>query len=130
MYWKNTCYIYVWYNIFIYIFTFSSYEKILVLCDNNFKNFHKITTFWDSLSENKWFLRLCLSAVVAVGICKHDNFRKNYRIRMRFGKLLEADKKRVYLLTSHSLPTILLLYIENIFQKIWNSIFPVKIYQI
>ena len=53
-------------------------------------NFHKISTFSDPKSEKIFFLRRCLSVVFG----KHDNFRKNYRIGLRFGILLKVSKRK------------------------------------
>ena len=35
---------------------------------NDFRNFHQIFTFWDTLSQKKWFLRKCLS--VCLSVCR------------------------------------------------------------
>ena len=85
-------------------------------------NFHKISTFSDPKSEKIFFLRRCLSVVVG----KHDNFRKNYRIGLRFGILLKVSKRKNELANQPFLNNGLLSSIENGFLKIKNSIFPPK----
>ena len=43
-------------------FTLSSWmRRYWFYVKNDFRNFHQIFTFWDPLSQKKWFLRKCLS---------------------------------------------------------------------
>ena len=51
----------IWFNT-SRIFTFSSWmRRYWFYVKNDFRNFHQIFTFWDPLSQKKWFLRKCLS---------------------------------------------------------------------
>ena len=79
--------------------------------------------FLDHLREKNCFHDCdCLS--VAIVVCKHDHFRKHYRIGLPFGKLLEGPIERWNSLTRHFWPTVLVLSIKNVFLQIKNSIFP------
>ena len=59
---------------------------------NDFSNFHKISTFWDPLSEKNGFYD---GVFLPFGVVyKHDNFRKDYRTGLCFGILLEGLKRK------------------------------------
>ena len=48
-------------------FTFSSWmRRYWFYVKNDFRKFHQIFTFWDPLSQTKWFLRKCLSVCLSV----------------------------------------------------------------
>ena len=92
---------------------------------NDFSNFYKISTFWDALSQKKWFLRRCLFVVVVV-VCKHDNFRRNYQIELKFVTTFEGPKRKNEFFNKPFLTMVLVLSIKNVFVKIKNSIFSQK----
>ena len=55
-------------------FTFSSWmRRYWFYVKNDFRNFHQIFTFWDLLSQKKWFLRKCLSVCLSVGRVRHNS---------------------------------------------------------
>ena len=51
------------YDVYVcHFFTFSSWmRRYWFYVKNDFRNFHQIFSFWDPLSQKKWFLRKCLS---------------------------------------------------------------------
>ena len=80
-------------------FTFSSWmRRYWFYVKNDFRNFHQIFTFWDPLSQKKWFLRKCLSVCLSaclsvVGRVRH-NSRQNYQIELSFGTLHRCRKSK------------------------------------
>ena len=101
-------------------------EKVLVLCE---KWLSKFSSNVHVLRSPEWektvftTVYVCLSVVVVV-VCQRDNFWKNHQIGLRFVTLLQIPKRKdEFVITSHFLPTFIVLSIKSGFYKIKKFIF-------
>ena len=116
-------YLKIHYNI---IFTFLSYEKVLVLCQKSLSEFLPNIYVLRSLESEKTVFTKVSVCMSVVRLASVDTITLDWIIGLDFimEHLLRAQKVRTSSSTSHFCPIVLVLFINNIFVRNKNQICP------